>query len=40
MYINPFWAGVIATITFELLMLVFYVIYTAIKSQKDKKNQK
>lgn len=34
------WAGVIATITFELLMFVFYVIYTAIKSQKDKKNQK
>lgn len=40
MYINPFWAGVIATITFELLMFVFYVIYTATKSQKDKKNQK
>ena len=40
MYINPFWAGVIATITFELLMFVFYVIYTAIKSPKDKKNQK
>ena len=37
MYINPFWAGVLATITFEMLMFIFYVIYTAVKSQKKDK---
>ena len=37
MYINPFWAGVIATIVFEVIMFFLYAIYVAIKSSKDKK---
>lgn len=31
MYINPFWAGVLATILVELLALVGLVIYACVK---------
>ena len=40
MYINPFWAGVIATIVFEVIMFFLYSVYLAIKSSKDEKSQK
>ena len=40
MYINPFWAGVVATIVFEVIMLFLYSVYLAIKSSKDEKSQK
>ena len=40
MYINPFWAGVVATIVFEVIMFFLYSVYLAIKSSKDKKSQK
>ena len=40
MYINPFWAGVIATIVFEVIMFFLYSVYVAIKSSKDEKSKK
>ena len=40
MYINPFLAGVIATIVFEVIMFFLYSVYVAIKSSKDEKSKK
>ena len=40
MYINPFWAGVVATIAFEFIMFLLFAVYFAIKSSKDEKSQK
>ena len=40
MYINPFLAGVVATIVFEVIMFFLYSVYLAIKSSKDEKSQK
>ena len=40
MYINPFWAGVVATIVFEVIMFFLYAIYLAIKSSKEEKSKK
>ena len=40
MYIDPFWAGVVATIVFEVIMFFLYSVYVAIKSSKDEKSKK
>ena len=40
MYIDPFCAGVIATIVFEVIMFFLYSVYVAIKSSKDEKSKK
>ena len=40
MYINPFWAGVVATIVFEVIMFFLYSVYVAIKSSKEEKSKK
>ena len=40
MYINPFWAGVVATIVFEVIMFFLYSVYLAIKSSKEEKSKK
>ena len=40
MYINPFLAGVVATIVFEVIMFFLYSVYVAIKSSKDEKSKK
>ena len=40
MYIDPFLAGVVATIVFEVIMFFLYSVYLAIKSSKDEKSQK
>ena len=33
MYINPFWAGVIATILAELVAIVSYAVISALKKK-------
>ena len=40
MYIDPFLAGVVATIVFEVIMFFLYSVYLAIKSSKDEKSKK
>jgi len=34
MYINPFWAGVAATILFELVLVIVMAVIATIKSKK------
>lgn len=34
MYINPFWAGVAATVVFELLCVVGWAVVLTIKSKR------
>lgn len=34
MYINPFWAGVAATVVFEVLCVVGWAVAVSVKSKK------